>query len=215
MSIKERKEREKDDRRKLILNAANEIIMSEGIDHLSIRKIAGMIDYSPTIIYHYFKDKDDIISHLMNKGYMKIANTLSSTPIHSDEPDIRLKELTRNYIDTALEMSAEYKAIHLSSSPAVLEYTSSLFEGASTKNAALGILFQCLKDILKSKDIPDISIELTAQVFMSAAFGLIIKLIVEKDIDEGQRERLIEHFIKCSVDGMILGKSFTMIERNL
>jgi len=208
MSIKERKEREKDERRELILKAANEIVMLEGIDHLSIRKIASRIEYSPTIIYHYFKDKDDIISHLMNQGYKKITSALSSTLGRSVEPDIRLRELTRNYIDTALAMPAEYKSIHLSSSPAVLEHTSSLFEGASSKNPALGILFQCLKDILKGKNIPDTSIELTAQVFISAIFGLIIKLIIEKNIDEGQREKLIEHFIKCSVDGIVLGKSF-------
>lgn len=208
MSIKERKEREKDERRELILNAANEIVMLEGIDNLSIRKIASRIEYSPTIIYHYFKDKDDIISHLMNQGYQKITSALSSTQRRSLEPAIRLKELTRNYIDTALAMPAEYKSIHLSSSPAVLEYTSSLPEGASIKNPSLGLLFQCMKDILKDKDVSDISIELTAQVFISAAFGLIIKLIVEQDIDEGQREKLIEHFIKCSVDGIVLGKSF-------
>lgn len=208
MSIKERKERERDERRELILNAANEIIKSEGIDHLSIRKIAGKIDYSPTIIYHYFKDKDDIISHLMNIGHMKIATALSSKPIRSDLPDIRLKELTRKYIDTALEMPDEYKSIQLSISPAVLEYTSLLSEGACMKNPSLRLLFQCLKDILKDKNISDSSIELTAQIFISAAIGLILKLIVEKDIDRGQREKLIEHFIKCSVDGIIMGRAF-------
>ncbi len=58
MSIKERKERERDERRELILNAANEIIKTEGIDNLSIRKIANKIEYSPTIIYYYFNSKE-------------------------------------------------------------------------------------------------------------------------------------------------------------
>jgi AcrR family transcriptional regulator len=74
MTLKERKERDRDERRELILNAANEIIKEEGIDHLSVRKIANKIEYSPSIIYHYFKDKDDIISHLMKKSYKKITD---------------------------------------------------------------------------------------------------------------------------------------------
>ncbi|HYH01958.1 MAG TPA: TetR/AcrR family transcriptional regulator [Bacillota bacterium] len=206
MSIQERKEREKIQRRELILNAASDIIAVEGIENLSVRKIANKIEYSPAIVYHYFEDKDDIVNQLMNKGYQKIIDALSLALEASDQPDRRLKELTKNYINTALMMPDEFMAVHLSSSPAVLDHTASLFKGASLKNPALGILFQSLKDILKEQGILDSSIELTAQVFISAVLGLIIKLIVE-NIDGEQRTRLIEHLIKCIVDGMVLGKS--------
>jgi AcrR family transcriptional regulator len=48
-----------------ILNAAREIVSSSGVDGISIRKIAGMIEYSRTIIYHYFKNKEEIIEILI------------------------------------------------------------------------------------------------------------------------------------------------------
>jgi len=205
MGIKERKKREQDQRRELILSAANEIMREEGMENLSIRKIANRIEYSPAIIYHYFRDKDDIINHLMKKGYQKILDALSSVQAPVDEPVQKLEKLMRNYIDTALQMPDEYKTVQLNSSPAVLEHTASLFKGAAGKKPALGILFQCLKEIYREKSIDDSLIELTAQVIAAATFGLIVRLIIEKNlISEEQKNNLIEHHIKCVIDGMIL-----------
>ena len=44
-----------------IIKAAREIIGNEGVDKVSIRKIAAKIEYSPAIIYHYFGNKEEII----------------------------------------------------------------------------------------------------------------------------------------------------------
>jgi AcrR family transcriptional regulator len=206
VTINQRKEREREEMRELILNAANGIIKTEGINGLSIRKIAKLIDYSPAIIYHYFSDKDAIINHIMKEGYGKIINALASVKIPRDEPEKRLKELTRSYINVALEMSEEYKFVQLNSSPEILQFTASLFKGASNKKPALNILFQCLKDIFKDKNMDDSAIELTAQIISTATFGLIIKLIIE-NVDDFQKTKLIEQHMKCIIDGMVLGKT--------
>lgn len=205
MGIKERKEREREQQKELILSAASEIIAEKGIDKFSIRKLAERIEYSPSIIYHYFKDKDDIVDNIMKRGYQKIINSLSSIQVISDKPEDKLRELTRNYINASLKMPDEFKNVQLSNSPAILEYTSSMFKGASAQKPALSILAQCLKEIYMGKKLDDSVIELTAQIIAASTFGLIIKLIVE-NVDEMQKELLIEHFIKCMVDGVILGK---------
>lgn len=206
MTIKERKEREREEMRELILKAAGEIIAAEGIESLSVRKIANRIEYSPAIIYHYFKDKDEIINHQMQRGYQKIINALLEVQVPGDDPEERLRGLTRNYIKVALKMPDEYKAVQLNDSPAILEYTASMFKGASKTKPALKILYQCLKDIYKDKEVDDSSLELTAQIIAASSLGLIAKLIIEKNLEEEQKQKLIEHYIKCIVDNMILGK---------
>ena len=206
MTINQRKEREREEMRELILNAANGIIKTEGINGLSIRKIAKIIDYSPAIIYHYFSDKDAIINHIMKEGYGKIIHALASVKIPRDEPEKRLKELTRSYINAALEMSEEYKFVQLNSSPEILKYTASLFKGASSEKPALTILFQCLKDIFKNKNIDDNSIELTTQIVFTATFGLIIRILIEKDTPKEQQDILIEYHIKFILNGLLLFK---------
>ena len=206
MGTKERKERERGEMRELILNTANDIIAAEGFAGLSIRKIANKIEYSPAIIYHYFKDKDDIVNYLMKQGYKKIIDAISSTPPSQNDPVQKLEDMTRNYINAALSMPDEFKAAKLNTAPGVLKFTSSMFEGASLKKPALAILCQCLKEIYKDKNTDDSLVELTAQVIAASTFGLIIRLILEKDIiSEVQKEKLINHYIRLTVDGLIRG----------
>jgi AcrR family transcriptional regulator len=204
VGTKERKEREREKQRELILEAAGEIFMQEGLEKLSIRKIADKIEYSPAIIYHYFQDKEDIVNHLMASGYRKIMSSLSTVQASADPPEIKLKELMRNYINAALEMPDEYMAVQLNKSPAIQEYTATLFKGASVEKPALTILCQCLKDIYPNSDAEDDTIELTAQVIAASSLGLIVKLILEKDIGEEQRKKLIDHFINWMMRGTVI-----------
>ena len=208
MGSKERKERERMEKQELILNTAAEIMKKDGIDNISIRKIAHRIEYSPAIIYHYFKDKNEIIGHLMKRGYQKILDGLASAQNTTDDPQEKLRQMTRNYIEVSLQMSDEYKAVQLNSTPGVVAQTASLFKGAAAKKPALKILFQGLKEIYRDRDIDDSVIELTAQIIAASTFGLIIRLIMEQDlISEEQRINLIDHFIKVTVDGMALGNT--------
>jgi hypothetical protein len=107
------------------------------------------------IIYHYFKDKDDIVNYLMNQGYKKIIDVIASIPLDQKDPVKKIRDMTRCYIDAALAMPDEFKAVQLNTSPQVLEFSSSLFEGASMKKPALSLLFQCLKEIYSDHNIDD------------------------------------------------------------
>jgi AcrR family transcriptional regulator len=150
------------------------------LEKLSIRKIANKIEYSPTIIYYYFRDKNDILSYLFKEKYKIITSSLSKVQTSYSNPIQRLEEMSRTYIKLALEMPDEYKAIMLNNSLVTLEQTSVLIEGASAKRQAIKGICKCLKEIFS--DANDIEIELTAQVLWGAIFGLIIRLITEREV---------------------------------
>ena len=61
MGVNERRERQKGLLRQEILDAARDILVREGYDGLSMRKVAEQIKYSPTAIYLHFKDRDDLV----------------------------------------------------------------------------------------------------------------------------------------------------------
>ncbi len=188
MGIKERKEREKDERKKLIHDAAVQIITEEGIENLSIRKIAGKIEYSPAIIYHYFQSKDVIIEHVMKDKYVSLIQVMKAlTSI--EEPELLLAEFGRKYIGWALDNSELYKTMLLSNSPNILENSSVLFNGAAGKRPALAIVAATIKRICRQDDE---KAELTAQIMWASIYGLTIRMIIENTPEE-QRQRLIEH----------------------
>src|SRR5881275_2613035 len=74
MGIKERQERDREAVRRSILDAARELFVSEGYQHVSIRKIAERIEYSPAAIYGYFSSKDDIFFALAEEGFRLLGD---------------------------------------------------------------------------------------------------------------------------------------------
>ena len=194
MSIENRREREKEEMKELILSAANDIVATDGFDKLSIRKIATKIEYSPAIIYHYFADKEEILNNLMQRGYSKIVTAISSAKIKGKTPEDRFREMMRNYLDAALKMPDEFMAAHLNQSPLALQQTSSLFEGASKTKNALAALCDAIKEVNEDKELDNSKVELTAQLIVVSAVGLVIKLIIEKDTSNEQKQKLIEYY---------------------
>ncbi|MFH1914503.1 MAG: TetR/AcrR family transcriptional regulator [Pseudomonadota bacterium] len=69
MSRKARRERDRGRMRRLILDAARQLFVREGFDNVSMRRIAGAIDYSPAAIYRYFSNKREILSTLRAEGF--------------------------------------------------------------------------------------------------------------------------------------------------
>jgi AcrR family transcriptional regulator len=116
MGIIERKEREKAEVRKMILDAAMELFIKEGYDGVSIRKIADKIEYSPGSIYTYFEDKDSIFYELHLEGFeILYQKQLSAQSIN--DPRERLIAHGRAYIEFALENQQYYDIMFIEREP--------------------------------------------------------------------------------------------------
>lgn len=76
MGTKERKIREKEKLRKLIVANAHEILMKNGLDGLTMRSIANNIEYSQSKIYEFFASKDELCEVLCNEHCEKLLKLL-------------------------------------------------------------------------------------------------------------------------------------------
>jgi len=116
MGISERKEREKHEKRRMILDTAIQLFIDEGYENVSIRKIADKIEYSPATIYLYFQDKDEILSNLQQEGFVKFYNFLHQAESVTD-PRERVKELGRMYVRFGLEHPEYYDLMFIARAP--------------------------------------------------------------------------------------------------
>lgn len=181
--------------REKILQAAQEIICSEGVANVSIRKIADKIEYSPAIIYHYFENKEQIIEKLITKQYTEITKSLSSLQAAGRTPEETLRESTVRFITLTVEMGDSYKSMMLNRSPTVLAHTSVLQKGAAAERPALGMLCKALRELPAWAERAEAEVEITAQMIWSTAFGLSLRLIVEQ-VGEEQKQRLINRAVE-------------------
>ncbi len=116
MGIAERKEREKEEMRELILQAASHVFLARGFEKTSIRNIADRIEYSPATIYLYFKDKNEIMYELHKGGFEKMLQEF--IPLRSImDPFARLVEMGHHYIKFAIENKELYDLMFLMEAP--------------------------------------------------------------------------------------------------
>lgn len=110
MGIPERRERQKRDRRRLILDAAEQLFAEDGYQNVSMRKIAEEIEYSTTVIYSLFRDKSEIIDELIAEGYRGVYRVYEEILAHRPaSPLDTLNSIITEYVAFALEHPNHYR----------------------------------------------------------------------------------------------------------
>ena len=68
MGISERREREKVERRKTIINCAKELILAQGVERVSMEDIARKAELSKATLYLYFSGKDVLLNEICEES---------------------------------------------------------------------------------------------------------------------------------------------------
>lgn len=97
MGITERKQRQREEVRTGILEAAWKLVNEEGWHALSIRKIADAIEYSVPVVYDHFENKDAIIAEFNKKGFEALGNELRDVRSRYKEPEEQLEAIGTGY----------------------------------------------------------------------------------------------------------------------
>jgi AcrR family transcriptional regulator len=107
MSTAERKIREKEALKALILKGAKRLFIEKGIEQTTIRNIADEIDYSVGTVYVYFKDKNAILHDLHSIGFQELGSYFEEL-FNIEDPMERLRKMGLVYIKFALENQEMY-----------------------------------------------------------------------------------------------------------
>jgi AcrR family transcriptional regulator len=97
VGIQERREREREATRQAILRAALEIAAAEGWQAVTMRRVAERIEYSPSVIYKYFEDKEAILHTLLVQGFARLLALLRAVAGRVSEPQERLEQMALAY----------------------------------------------------------------------------------------------------------------------
>jgi AcrR family transcriptional regulator len=104
MGIAERKERERERRRNDILDAAEEVIFKQGIDHATMDAIAEKAELSKATLYLYFESKEEIYFAIFLRGRDKLFELVTNNI--ENIADIQLK--LKTYLSTVMAFKKKY-----------------------------------------------------------------------------------------------------------
>ncbi|MGW4067208.1 TetR/AcrR family transcriptional regulator [Nocardia grenadensis] len=111
MSIQKRRERERAERHRLIIDTARELAETEGWDAVTVRKLADRIEYSQPVLYSHFAGKRAIVTAVAEDGIAELAAALHRARATAESESDALAALARAYIEFAIEHPAVYDAM--------------------------------------------------------------------------------------------------------
>jgi AcrR family transcriptional regulator len=153
LGIKERRQRQRQQLRDGILSAAREIARAEGWQAVTIRRIAGLIEYSPPVVYEYFDSKEDLLLELVRTGYAGQLEAIEKAQDAAGDPEEALLEMSRAWCRFAFEAPDLYQVMY-GLGGVSFPVTELRKEGEKIGNAMAGVLEEIL--VKNGKEAEDV-----------------------------------------------------------
>ena len=199
MGVKERRTREKEQLRRQVIAAARELFVNEGYENVSMRKIADKIEYSPTTIYLYFKDKADLLDSVCKETLLDLLNTLELLNRDKSDPVETLKKSGKAYVEFGLKYPQDYRLTFVIRP----QFQKGLgLEEGSVGERVFNYLCAMVSECVRQKAFREVEVEITGQALWSAVHGVILLLIDFPDFPWTERDKLIDMVIDTMVDGL-------------
>lgn len=204
MGVAERRARGKEALRQSIFTASVELIAAEGFENLSIRKIAEKIEYAPSTIYLYFKDKWEIVATICEETFNQLTDELIRLSSEYHDPVASLRRGLRCYIDFGLAHPNEYLVLFSQRMPDLPpDHPTKGFEAGLRTFAVLqSAVWKCVA----AGRIHHVDVNLLSQSIWVSIHGLTSLLITGKDphfpwVDQ---ETLIENTLNVVLRGVLV-----------
>jgi AcrR family transcriptional regulator len=160
--------------REHIVDVSRTIIEDEGIEHLTIRRIAETIDRTQPAVYQHFAGKDEILTAVVLEGFLALVDRLQRAA-KGEQPS--LAAIANAYVRFGLERPRLYELMFVE--PPVIA-----FAVADTPMPAHAA-FQILARAVSASGLQPAQVETVTEVMWAALHGLVM-LSITKRLRPGQ-----------------------------
>jgi AcrR family transcriptional regulator len=207
MGIIERRERERNETREKILSAARELFARDGYEHVSMRKIAEAIEYSPTAIYVHFKDKRALMDELCRVDFGAMTQDFQFARSIPD-PIERLRVLGQGYVQFAVARPNHFRLLFLTPGVHPQELSAEDIQQQGDPNQdGYAILQSTVREgIEQGRFRPEYEgdVELLSQTFWAGVHGVASIQVIKHD-DPWIKFPPLEKRVKVMIDALIRG----------
>jgi AcrR family transcriptional regulator len=204
VGIQQRRARQKGLLRQEILDAARDIIIRDGYEGLSMRKVAQKIDYSPTAIYLHFKDREDLVFCACEDAMAGLVRELQAVTEKHADPLVALRTGLRRYVDFGLANPQQYAVTFtVPQHPGALPGLEAKYQATESMGMkAFSFLPRLLAEAVRQKRLGKIDVEITSRALWAGVHGITSLLIGKPLFDWGNKDRVIDQLIDMLVGGL-------------
>lgn len=201
MASDDRRARERQETQEKILSAARDLFVREGIEAVSMRKIAGAIEYTAASLYTHFKDKDDLVRTLCRHDFGAFAQDMGKLGQITD-PVRRIAKMGMAYIRFAAEHPSQYRLIFMTPHPEGAKQD--VVCGADPQAGGYAALRQAVAEGVAQRRFRLSDVELLAQTFWAGVHG-VASLQITKGDESWIQWRDLEKRARAMVDTLVAG----------
>jgi len=203
MGSEHRREREKDETRTRILDAARELFAREGVDSVTMRRIADGLEYTPGALYRHFPDKAALLEALVVTDYTAFSAALVALAKVAD-PLERIRRTGEAYVEFGLAHPHHYQLLFMTSGPATTGVTGGPNTEADPRTDAYGFLRQAVLDAGAAGQLrPDLGdFESVPPLLWAGVHGVVSLAITRRT---GQTPRATRALARLMIDVLIRG----------
>ena len=125
-----RNEKAKANRKQDILDGAEKLIKTEGLENLSIARVAKSVHLSVGTLYLYFPKKEDLIAHLTIKARAELLQKFKHHTLHRTTALDKIKGILLAYLDFCIEYPPFYELVSFYETNTGLEESEELIESS-------------------------------------------------------------------------------------
>lgn len=189
MAIKDRREREQSERRRLIVGTARKLAEAEGWEAVTTRRLSTEIEYSQPVLYKHFAGMEQIADAVALDGYDELTAAIRAASADADAPaELILARIAQAYLDFANDNPAVYDAMFTRAT--ALRFAA--HDTPEQLSEAFAALREAVDRVVVGQDVDTLT-----EVFWAALHGLVSLGATGRLRDDHGRERvrlLVEQF---------------------
>lgn len=160
-----------------ILDEARRVLVEQGYDQLSMRRIASAVGCTATSIYLYYRSKDDLVHALIDEGMERLHAELRSAIDGVDDPRERLERLARRYLEFGVENPEYYEVMFLLRAEQMERYPPARYRRAHRN---LDLFAETLAAARGADPLDEAALEALATAVWSSLHGAVSALIAQR-----------------------------------
>ncbi len=117
--------------RRDIMDKALELIVTEGYDGFTMRKLASRLKVTPKTIYNYFQNQDEIYLRILTKGFEQLYEHYEKAAKPHQDPADKISAVIAAYVEFGLENPNIYKLMFTWHVPKYNDYVGTPMESVA------------------------------------------------------------------------------------
>lgn len=178
--MSDKRTKDKEAFRREILDAARELFSVDGYGSFSLRKLARRIGYSPTTIYLYFRDKDELLFCLCEDFYGGLYRRLAEIEEHGAGLLATVRKVLLAYVSFGLANPEHYRVAFFTN-PSIYGSPDEFLERDTVSRAVYLRYRALIANCCDAGVLIRMDIDTLSQILWSGVHGIVSAALFTRD----------------------------------